>query len=319
MDMARRSKVEFPSGRGRCSAWSYPGTNGACVVLASGGGVPKEPGTDRFAARFQEAGFAALAFDFRHFGESEGTPRQVIRTRRQMQDLAAAVSFAATLTGVDPAKLVAWGFSLAGGHVLRLAARVPLAAAIAQTPFVDGFASAPNALRHETLGVVLRFPGIALWDAILGLIGRAHRVPLAGPRGSVAMLTTPDAQDWRRALDPDGRYADWDPVVAARSVLRVGWYRPGRAAPKVSCPLLVVVADDDQSVLAAPAERAADRAQNAELVRVTGGHYAPFLDAHEQVVTAELDFLSRHLRKGPGGTNERGPRRVAAAHEGELR
>jgi hypothetical protein len=33
----------------------------------------------------------------------------------------------------------------------------------------------------------------------------------------------------------------------------------------------------------------------AELVRLVGGHYAPFLDAHEQAVAAELSFLRRHL------------------------
>jgi hypothetical protein len=40
---------------------------------------------------------------------------------------------------------------------------------------------------------------------------------------------------------------------------------------------------------------AADRAPRGELVRVPGGHYAPFKDAHEQVVDAELSFLRRHL------------------------
>ena len=33
----------------------------------------------------------------------------------------------------------------------------------------------------------------------------------------------------------------------------------------------------------------------AELVRLPGGHYAPFLDAHEQAVAAELSFLNRHV------------------------
>jgi hypothetical protein len=32
-----------------------------------------------------------------------------------------------------------------------------------------------------------------------------------------------------------------------------------------------------------------------ELARIPGGHYAPFLDGHEQAVKAELAFLNRHL------------------------
>jgi hypothetical protein len=40
-----RQKVRFVSGDNECVAWHYPGTNGACVVMAGGGGVTKEPGT----------------------------------------------------------------------------------------------------------------------------------------------------------------------------------------------------------------------------------------------------------------------------------
>ena len=61
------------------------------------------------------------------------------------------------------------------------------------------------------------------------------------------------------------------------------------------CPLLVLVCDQDQSALAGPAIRAANRAPRGELVRIPGGHYAPFLDGHEQAVEAELSFLRRHL------------------------
>ena len=61
--------------------------------------------------------------------------------------------------------------------------------------------------------------------------------------------------------------------------------------------LLVVGAEQDQSVLAAPALHAAERAPVAEVVRVPGGHYAPFLAEFEPVVTAELDFLQRHLQQ----------------------
>jgi pimeloyl-ACP methyl ester carboxylesterase len=63
----------------------------------------------------------------------------------------------------------------------------------------------------------------------------------------------------------------------------------------VRCPLLVVVADQDQSALAAPAVRAAGRAPHGELVRLPGGHYAPFLEGHEPAVAAELSFLRAHL------------------------
>lgn len=43
----------------------------------------------------------------------------------------------------------------------------------------------------------------------------------------------------------------------------------------------------------------AGRARRAELVRLPGGHYAAFLDAHEQAVAAELTFLRLHLLGQP--------------------
>ncbi|MFI5897023.1 alpha/beta hydrolase [Actinoplanes sp. NPDC051513] len=292
-----REKVRFISGGTECAAWHYPGTNGGCVIMTGGFAVTKEPGTDRFAKRFHEAGFSVLAFDYRHLGESGGEPRQVARLREQLSDWQAAIEFAGTLPGVHPAKLAVWAFSLPGGYVFPIAAQNPqLAAAIAQTPNVDGPASARNAARHQKPLAMLRLMGRGILDALGGLVGRRPvLVPLVGEPGSVALLTTPDARLGDEALNPGNKYPDWQQTVAARSALRVTFYRPGRYASRVQSPLLVVVCDQDQSAPAGPAVRAARRAPNAEVITLPGGHYAPFMDAHEQAVEAELSFLRRHV------------------------
>jgi uncharacterized protein len=292
-----RDKVHYVSEGTTCAAWHYPGSNGACVVMAGGLGVTKEPGTDRFAARFNEAGFTVLAFDYRRFGESGGEPRQVARIREQLADWDAAIAFARSLPGVDPDKVAIWAFSSSGGHVLRVAARNPdVAAAIAQSPLVDGPATTRNGMRYASMRSLLRLTGRGLLDALFGLAGRDPLlVPLAAEPGSVAALTTPDALDGAKALDPDNRYPQWQQMVAARSVLRIGFYRPGRVAARVACPLLVVVCDDDRSVLATLAVRAAERAPQGEIVHLQGRHYAPFLNQHERAVEAELRFLHHHL------------------------
>lgn len=41
---------------------------------------------------------------------------------------------------------------------------------------------------------------------------------------------------------------------------------------------------------------AANAAPRGELLEVPGGHYAPFMDQHETVAEAEIEFLNRHLR-----------------------
>jgi pimeloyl-ACP methyl ester carboxylesterase len=242
-----------------------------------------------------------LAFDYRRLGESGGQPRQVVRIRAQFADWQAAITYARSLPGVDPARVAIWGFSLSGGHVFRVAARSPqLAAAIAQTPTADGPAAARNAARYQKPLALLRLFGRGVADAVGGLAGRLPRlVPLAGEPGTVALLTTPDGRDGNRALNPGNRYPEWQQAVAARLALRLGFYRPGRDASRVRCPLLVLVCDQDQTALAGPAAGAAQRAPRGELVRLPGGHYAPFMDGHEQAAGAELSFLRRHLLDHP--------------------
>ncbi|MEP7019177.1 MAG: alpha/beta fold hydrolase [Pseudonocardiales bacterium] len=291
-----RTELRFASGGTECAAWHYPGTNGGCVVMAGGFAVPKEPATDRFAKRFSDAGFSVLAFDYRHLGESGGQPRLVLPVGDQLADWQAAIEFARTLPGVDPASIAVWGFSASGGYLLQVASRDPqLAAAIAQTPNVDGPAAMRNAARHQKPLAMLRFTGRAVLDVLGSLVGRAPRlVALADEPGSVAMLTTPDSLDGSRALRAE-RYPHWQQAVAARSALRLGFYRPSRYATAVRCPLLVVVCDKDQTTPAGAAARAAHRAPRGELVRLSGGHYEPFLDGHEQAVGVELAFLCKHL------------------------
>ncbi|MEW1687092.1 alpha/beta hydrolase [Streptomyces sp. NPDC091265] len=313
---AERQKVRFTAGGTECAAWHYPGTNGGCVIMAGGGGVTKEPGTDPFAARFNDAGFTVLAFDYRRLGESGGRPRQTVRIKDQLVDWQSAISFAATLPDVDPARIAIWGFSLSGGHVLRVAARNPqLAAAIAQTPNADGPAASRNATRHQKPLAMLRLTGRALLDAAGGLLGRSPvLVPLAGEPGTVSMLTTPDAVDGDRALNPGNRYPQWQQTIAARSVFGIVLYRPGRDAPRIRGPLLVLVCDQDLTALSEPAVRAAGHAPRAELVRLPGGHYAPFLDQHEPAVRAELSFLRHHLLdEAPAGADAAATARSGSA------
>src|SRR4051812_16591132 len=295
--VAAREQVQFPSDGTVCAAWHYPGSTGACVVMAGGGAVTKEPGTDRFARRFHEAGFTVLAFDYRRLGESGGRPRQVLRMGEQQADWQAAIDHARTLPEGDPARGAVWGFSLSGGHIFPVAARDrALAAAIAQTPLADGMAAGPAALRHTTLRAFLRLAGRGVLDAAGGLLGRAPLlVPLAGPPGTVAMLTSPDARTGDRALNPGNAYPEWQQAIAARSALRIGCYRPARSAARVECPLLVLAYDEDDVAPPGAAARAGGGAPGGAVVRLPGGHYEPFLGGHDEAADVQLSFLRRHL------------------------
>jgi len=258
-----------------------------------------DPATGEPLERSGEAGYSVLAFDFRRLGESGGNPRQLVRIGDQQADFRAAIGFARTLPEVDSGRLAIWGFSLSGGHVFALAAELPeLGAAIAVSPLADGPAASPNALRHTTPAALLRLNARGLADAVGGLLGRPPlTVPLSGDRGEVAALTTPDSRVGPIALNPDGRYPQWRQEVAARSALRIGFYRPARRASRIGIPLLVVAPEEDGVAPSKPAIRAASRARLGEVCRIPGGHYAPLLDQHEAALAAQLDFLGANLAR----------------------
>ena len=88
------------------------------VVMAHGLAGTVDSGLLPFADGLAAAGLDVLAFDYRGFGLSGGSTRQRVSVTGQLEDFAAACRAAATLPGVDPARLVLWGVSLAGGHVL---------------------------------------------------------------------------------------------------------------------------------------------------------------------------------------------------------
>ena len=246
--MVRRRKVSFESAGMRCAAWHYQGDNAACIVMAAGLGVPKEPGTDLLAERFNRAGFSVLAFDYRRLGESAGTQRGLVRLDEQIADFEAAVAYAGTLPEVDPRKVAIWGFSVSGGHVYRVAARNPdLGAAIAHAGLADGIAATRNAMKYVTPGVFLKMNLLAAADAVATRLGREPiLIPLNAPKGQIASINTPDAQSGPDALSPNGLYDDvWPKTIAASSAMRIGLYRPGRDAPRIRVPLLVLEFQDD--------------------------------------------------------------------------
>jgi hypothetical protein len=138
-------------------------------------------------------------------------------------------------------------------------------------------------MRHTTLGASLRLTGRGLLDALGGILGlQPLLVPLTGERGTVALISTPDALNGDRALNPGNQYSEWRPEVAARSALRISFYRPGRYAARVMCPLLVLAYEQDGVALSRPAVHAAQEAPRGELHLLPGGHYEPFLEGNEQ-------------------------------------
>lgn len=288
--------VEFQSGEDACVGTLFrPGSSDGAVpivVMAHGFTATRTDGLPAFAERFAAAGFAALTFDYRGFGASGGSERQVLSIERELEDLAAAISFARSLDGIDPSRLVLWGTSLGGGLTFETAANNrAIACAIAQVPFADG----PSLLGKVPPLAAARLSAKGLADiAARRSGGNRVMIPVAGPPGSLAAMTSPDAEpgfDSIRSEDSLHRNE-----VAAAVTLEILKWRPGRKAGKIRCPLLVQVATRDLDTPPGPATKAAAAAPKGRLEAYDCGHFdvysPPWFD---KVVADQLQFLQTSI------------------------
>lgn len=284
--------VTFESGGERCAGWLYDAaTRGPAIVMGHGFGLSRYAGLEQYAERFAAAGLSVLVFDHRHFGDSAGTPRQLIDIRRQLADWRAAVAFVRARPEVDPDRVALWGTSFSGGHVAAIAAEDPrIAAVVSQVPF-SGLGGGRRPLRPVFLARLL---AAALRDELTGRRGGSRPIPLAGEPGTFAAFVEPGAVAQLRDLHRPGH--EFVNAYTPRITLRLPRYRPFARAGEIRCPWLVVVCDDDTVTPADPAVTRSAAAPRVEVERYPAGHFDVYSGAlFERVAARETEFLRRHL------------------------
>ncbi|RKP47187.1 alpha/beta fold hydrolase [Pararobbsia silviterrae] len=263
------------------------------IVMAHGFGAPRAAGLLAFAERFVAEGYAAYVFDYRNFGDSDGEPRHWVSPRRHLQDWSAAVAHVRSLSQIDAARIVLWGTSFSGGHVIRTAAfDREIRAVVAQVPHVSGLVS----LMRTPIGLSLRMTLAAMRDIVGSVFGKPHYSPIVGQPGELAALTGDDASHGYVRLLPAGM--PWDNRMLSRVFLEVPLYSPIRHARRVSAPTLIVAGRRDTITPAHAARRAAQRMRNGEFHLVDGNHFQMHLhDEHAFAtnIAIQIDFLRRHL------------------------
>lgn len=295
-----REDVEFSADGVTLRGWLYTPDRASApaptVVMSHGFSAVKEMYLDRFAEAFAEVGLAALVYDNRNFGASDGEPRQEIDPWAQVRDYRSAITYAGTRPEVDAGRIGVWGSSYSGGHVLVVAAidrrvrcvvsQVPLVSghanfrALVRADFIAGFRAQFDADREA------RFRGEP--PAMVPVVDADPLAPSA--------LPTADSHTWFTGTH-ELRAPSWRNEVTLRSVEMFTEYEPGTYLPWISpTPLLMCVAEEDHlTVKDIAIEGYADAREPKKLVILPGGHFDAYVDGFDVAGAAAVEWFTQHL------------------------
>jgi fermentation-respiration switch protein FrsA (DUF1100 family) len=263
-----------------------------CIVMAHGFSATRDQALPHYAERFVNEGYAVVLFNYRFFGASGGEPRQLLDINKQHEDWVAAIAYARSLDFVDPARIVLWGSSFSGGHVVAVGAKDPnVKAVLAQVPYGDGLATVLSFPWKSNLQIT----GLAILDQLGSLLGRKPvMVTVAARKGELAVLTDDEALPGFQSIDPPNSL--WRNEFGAKLFLRIPFYRPVTSARKLQAPLLVSVADKDKTVPPNAAVKMGEAAPRGEVVRYPIGHFEVYTgSAFEVAIVDQISFLKEHV------------------------
>jgi hypothetical protein len=267
------------------------------IVLHHGFSGVKESFLCDYARVFAEAGFNVLGYDPRGLGESGGRVPLEIDPAQQIADFRDAVTFAATLPGVDASRIGAWGSSYGGGVAIQAAALDKRVSCVAvQVPFLSGgaiWSHIPEEARQH-LGQLF-----AAERASRAAGKPVQMIPVVTPnpeRGELCILATKESYEW--SMRQANLAPTWRNEVTLRSLELTFGFEPmsyiHQVAPR---PLMVIGAQFDTLMPMPALEAAFARAgEPKQFVPIPCGHFGPYDDCFEQSSGAARDWFVTHLK-----------------------
>lgn len=245
--------VNFMSGHSRIEALFYKPSgveNPPVVVLAGGWCYVKELVQPFYAEAFAAAGLAAMIFDYRRVGNSEGLPRQHLDPNDQMEDYRNAISYVETRDDVNAKSIGLWGISYSGGHVLILGDTDPrVSAVVSVVPVVDGRITLEMA--HGTMGMRRLRECIAESRMKLFRTGEHSYIPHASvnPHNDIVTWPFPASQplfEWLKETQGP-RYENRATVASTEMLLNYSVYPSVERL--INTPTMMVVAEGDDHTM----------------------------------------------------------------------
>ena len=268
-----------------------PANDASSVVMILGNGIggTMDCANKDVAAYFANAGIRTIAFDYLFFGESDGLPRQYFSIKRQQLDWDIMINFAKSLVKNGHPRIVLWGTSFGGSHVLHKAAhRKDIFAVIAQCPNVDFLQS----VLATPLWKLLRLMGLGVADVVSRALGVGPvTIPLVGKSTSSALMSTPDAITGY----PEHAKTScvWKNEISASFVLTLFTYRPITVAHRISCPTLLCICEKDSIADPGVAMDAGKRITDSQVLTYPCDHFELY---QPQFTRSALNHQVRFLK-----------------------
>ncbi|WP_206781945.1 alpha/beta hydrolase [Bailinhaonella thermotolerans] len=277
-----RGEVYLPSG-------ARPEGGFPAVVVTGSWTTVRQQMPALYARRLAERGHLALAFDFRGYGDSSGTPRDVESPDQKAADIRNAVTFLAGHAQADPGRIGALGLCAGAGYTAAAAARDERLRSLALVaPWLHD-AELVEALYGGPEGVAVRRKAGEEAARRWRETGEVTYVPAVSTTDPEAAMYGP----FDYYLDPRrGAVPQWCNRFAVMAW--PGWlaFNPIAAAPEIHAPALLVHSE------AAAIPEGARRFHEAlagpkEFVWTTGGQ----LDFYDQepAVTTAVDAAVDHF------------------------
>jgi fermentation-respiration switch protein FrsA (DUF1100 family) len=255
---------------------------------------------DRYAEEFAANGIAALTFDHRNFGISDGEPRRQINVWLQARGYRSALDVLSSDRRIDAERLGIWGDSLTGGVVLLVAAcDERVRAVVAQVPACGRTPPPPDPDGARFAQIRATLLGGDISPTPETTVGPMPVVSF-DQAGTPSLLTPLTAFRW--FIEYGARHGSgWQNVATRVSPPVPEPFHAGICAPHVTATTLALISPDDEMPGANPAvARAAFEAIGGpcEIVDIEGGHFglvfypSPAFDA---AAGAQVAFLKAHL------------------------
>lgn len=284
----------------KVSGWFYKTdkSKAPCIVMSHGFNGTKDMHLAPYAMKFTQNGYNVLTYDYRHFGKSEGEPRQLYGGLYQIEDLQAAIEYAKGRDDVDENKIVLWGTSAGASYGINIASKdSSIAGVVAQCGAFDH--KEDNKIYYDKVGF-----GFFLWLFVhaqrdkgrsrFGL--SAHKYPAYGRVGTTAMFTLEGAFEGISGLAKESE--TFVNETCARMAFLPHPQPPIEAAANVKCPVLFLVCKRDNFVSPKSHVRVAEvLGDKATVKEYDIGHFDIYFDEHFDKATDDtVDFLTKIMK-----------------------